>query len=339
MTTFIRNQWYVAAFDYEVGRKPLARTLCGEEVVLYRKLDGAVTALHDACPHRLLPLSMGLVEGDNLRCRYHGMVFGPDGGCLETPSQEVAPRNFRVARTYPTIERHRFVWIWIGEADKADPALVPDLWPCAHPDWTFDGGAYHVKADYRLMIDNLMDLTHETYVHPGSIGQAEILESPIETRAEGERVFVERWMLDIDAPPFWRQALKKPGRVDRWQICQFILPSAVIIDVGVALAGTGAPRGDRSQGVNGFVIDVMTPETETTSWYFWGMARNFDIDDQGFTARFKAQQGGVFLEDVEILEAQQRRIDSNPDLKLRVFNIDAGGTLARKMIADHISAT
>jgi vanillate O-demethylase monooxygenase subunit len=336
--SFLRNQWYVAAFDHEVGRKPLARTLCGEPVVLYRRLDGSVAALRDACPHRLLPLSMGLVEGDNLRCKYHGMVFGPDGACVEVPSQDQPPRNFGVGKVYPVVERYRFIWIWIGAPERADPALIPDLWPCEREGWTFDGGAYHVKADYRLMIDNLMDLTHETYVHPGSIGQAEILESPIETRAEGDRIIVERWMKDIDAPPFWRQALKKPGKVDRWQICHFLLPSAVIIDVGVALAGTGAPAGDRGQGVNGFVIDVMTPETETTSWYFWGMARNFDVHDLGFTARFKAQQGGVFMEDVEILEAQQQRISQHPELKLRVFNIDSGGAMARKLIADRIAA-
>ena len=338
MTTYVPNQWYVAGFDYEIGRKPLARTLCGEEVVLYRKLDGTPVAMHDACPHRLLPLSMGMLEGDDLRCRYHGMMFDVGGRCVDMPTQDGAVRNFQVKKVYPVVERYRFIWIWIGEAEKADAALVPDLWPCEREGWTFDGGAYHVKADYRLMIDNLMDLTHETHVHPGTIGQPEILGSPIETDSEGDRVFVRRWMKGIDAPPFWRYALKKPGKVDRWQICEFIPPSAVIIDVGVAPEGTGAPEGDRSQGVNGYVIDVLTPETETTAWYFWGMARNFDLADQGFTARFKQQQGGVFMEDVEILEAQQKRIDANPDMKLRVFNIDAGGARARAVIERMIAA-
>lgn len=328
---FIRNQWYIAGWDHEVGRSPLARTICNEPVVLYRKLDGAPVALYDACPHRLLPLSMGLLEGDNLRCKYHGMVFDCAGACVEMPTQERMAANFAVARTYPVVERHRFVWVWIGD-EAADETKIPDLWRCSHPDWAFDGGVYYLKADYRLMIDNLMDLTHETYVHPGTIGQPEILDAPIEVTQDGDRVFVSRWMKGIDAPPFWRYALKKDGKVDRWQICEFSPPSAVTIDVGVAPVGTGAPEGDRSAGVNGFVIDFMTPETETTCWYFWGMARNFDVTDSGFTQRFKAQQGKVFSEDVEILEAQQASIDRNPCLKLRSFNIDAGGARSRMII-------
>jgi len=235
-------------------------------------------------------------------------------------------------QTYPVVERHRFAWIWVGDKEKADPALIPDFWPCSDPAWTFDGGYMHLACDYRLGIDNLMDLTHETHVHAGSIGQPELMESPMETSSEGNEVFVKRWMPGIDAPPFWRNALKKEGPVDRWQICQFIPPSSVIIDVGVAPAGAGATIEKHDQGVRGFVIDGLTPESPTSCHYFWGMARNFDIHDVGFTARFKAQQEGVFLEDVAILEAQQRSIQANPDLRLRAYNIDGGGVRSRMAI-------
>lgn len=335
---FIRNQWYVAAWDYEIGRKPLARTICGESIVFYRKLDGSVVALHDVCPHRLLPLSMGTLEDDNIRCRYHGMVFDGAGQCVEMPAQERAQTNFCVKKVYRVAERHHFIWVWIGDEDKCDPALMPDLKPCEDPAWTFDGGVYHMKCDYRLVVDNLLDLSHETYVHPSTIGQPEIVSAPIETKTENDRVYVTRWMRDINAPPFWRFALKKSGKVDRWQICEFSLPSAVTIDVGVAPVGTGAPEGDRSQGVTGMVVNLMTPETETSTWYFWGMARNFDIGDSGFTRRFKEQQGFVFGEDVEVLEAQQRCIEENPDMRLRVFNIDTGGAHARVLIDKALKA-
>ena len=189
-----------------------------------------------------------------------------------------------------------------------------------------------MKCDYRLVIDNLMDLTHETYTHQGSIGQLEILDAPIDTHTHGDTVTVTRWMPGIEAPPFWRNALKQEGLVDRWQICHFLAPSSVIIDVGVALSSAGASIEKHDQGVRGFVIDALTPETETACHYFWGMARNFDIHDQGFTARFRKQQGGVFAEDVEILEAQQRSMLANPSLKLKAFSIDAGGVMARKVI-------
>jgi len=339
VSTWIENAWYVAGWDAEVDSAPLARTICGLPMMFYRRLDRSVVAMRDACPHRLLPLSMGLREGDSIRCKYHGLKLGPDGVAEEMPLKSDAVNRGVCAETYAVAERHRFVWVWIGDKAKADPALIPDLWPCTAPGWVFDGGHYPVACDYRLMIDNLMDLTHETYVHAGSIGQQEILEAPLECTVEGDSVRLSRWMPGIEAPPFWRGALKKPGLVDRWQVCEFILPSAVMIDVGVAPVGAGATLAQHDQGVRGFVVDFMTPETETSHHYFWGMARNFDIDDAGFTARFKAQQGGVFAEDREILEAQQAAILANPDRKLAAYRIDEGGVRARQIIARKMRAS
>lgn len=330
--TFLRNRWYVAAWDGEVANAPISRKICGEPIVMYRKLDGSVVALRDACPHRLLPLSMGIREGDNLRCRYHGMVITPEGKPCEMPLTHERVNEKITTPVYHVIERHRFVWVWIGEPEKADADLVPDFWPCSAPGWVFDGGYMRVGCDYLLFIDNLMDLTHETYVHMGSIGQRELMEAPLETRVEGDRVYLSRWMPNIDAPPFWRDALKKAGKVDRWQVCQFLEPCSVIIDVGVSPVEAGDTLESHDSGVRGFVIDSMTPETETSCHYFWGMARNFDIDDPGVTARIKAGQDRIFNEDIEVLERQQQSIADNPDMKLRVLSIDSGGAHARRIL-------
>jgi vanillate O-demethylase monooxygenase subunit len=275
---------------------------------------------------------MGIKEGDNIRCRYHGLLIDSEGRAVEMPIRSERAHKSICTPTYCVAERHRFVWIWIGDPQRADEDLIPDFWPCSHPAWTFDGGYYHIQCDYRLIIDNLMDLTHETYTHQGSIGQREILDAPITTHTEGNRVTVARWMPNIDAPPFWRNALKQDGPVDRWQICHFLPPSSVIIDVGVSPVSAGASIEHHDQGVRGFVIDAITPESETSSHYFWGMTRNFDIGDVGFTARFKKQQGGVFLEDVAVLEAQQSSILANPGLKMKAFSIDSGGVRARLVI-------
>lgn len=336
--TWVRNAWYVAGWDAEIDRAPLARTICGTPMMFYRKLDRSVVAMRDACPHRLLPLSMGIREGDSIRCKYHGLKLGPDGVAEEMPLKAERVNSRVCAETYAVAEKHRFVWVWIGDKALADPEQIPDLWPCSAEGWVFDGGYYPVAADYRLMIDNLMDLTHETHVHAGSIGQPELMEAPIEAHVDGDRAYVSRWMPGVDAPPFWRGALKQSGPVDRWQICEFIPPSSVMIDVGVAPVGTGATLAKHDQGVRGMVVDCMTPETETSMHYFWGMARSFDVDDAGFTARFKRQQGGVFAEDKEILEAQQRAILANPDRKLNAYSIDQGGVRARQIIDRMIRA-
>ena len=177
-----------------------------------------------------------------------------------------------------------------------------------------------------------MDLTHETFVHPTSIGQEEITQVPIRTTEDDKSVTVTRWMHDIEPPPFWATNLKSSEPCDRWQIGTFTLPANVMIDVGVARAGTGAPEGNRAHGVTGIVVDVMTPESDTTTWYFWGMARDFEVKDQGLTCRIKDAQSAVFAEDIVVLEAQQANVLRRPDRQLRNFNIDAGGVRARRII-------
>jgi phenylpropionate dioxygenase-like ring-hydroxylating dioxygenase large terminal subunit len=101
---FLRNSWYVAARSAEVARKPLARILLNEPVALYRKEDGTPVALEDRCCHRQLPLSMGRLEGDELRCGYHGLKFDASGTCVEIPGQTAIPPQARV-RAYPLLER------------------------------------------------------------------------------------------------------------------------------------------------------------------------------------------------------------------------------------------
>jgi vanillate O-demethylase monooxygenase subunit len=327
---FPRNQWYVIAWSRDIGTDAFARTVCGEPILVYRKADGTLAAMRDACPHRLLPLSMGIREGDNIRCKYHGLLIDSDGRTAEMPIKSDPVNRSICTPTSAVVERHGFVWIWIGERERADPELVPDLWMCDRDrGWVADGGAYHVRCDYRLLIDNLMDLTHETHVHASTIGQPELMHAPINTRTVDGRVVVERWIADVPPPPAYR-GQHRPGNVDRWQVCTFVPPANVVIDVGTAHVDDKATLADHP--VRAFVIDAMTPETETTTWYFWGAARNVDIDDAERTRRIREVQGAVFREDIEVLEAQQRSIEANPDLKLRAFNIDAGGVRSRLAI-------
>jgi len=182
------------------------------------------------------------------------------------------------------------------------------------------------------VVDNLMDLTHETFVHGGSIGNEAVAEAPFDVTHGDKTVTVTRWMRGIEPPPFWAAQLQKPGLVDRWQIIRFEAPGTVTIDVGVAPTGTGAPEGDRSQGVNGYVLNTMTPETGTTCHYFWAFARNYRLTEQKLTTEIREGVAGIFREDEIILEAQQHAIDENPDRVFYNLNIDAGAMWARRMI-------
>jgi vanillate monooxygenase len=338
---FQMNAWYVACQSTDLVDKPLGRTICNERMVLYRGAEGRVAALEDFCPHRGAPLSLGRVVDGTLVCGYHGLEMGCDGRTIAMPGQRV--RGFPPIRAHAVLEKHGFVWVWPGEAALADPALLPELAWAADPDWAYGGGMYHIACDYRLMVDNLMDLTHETYVHASSIGQKEIDAAPVDTRTEGDTVITSRFMERIKAPPFWQMALRGNGLpddqwVDRWQICRFTPPSHVMIDVGVALAGQGGYRADPKVKAASIVVDFITPETETSIWYFWGMARNFRPDDEALTASIREGQGQIFSEDLQMLERQQQNLLAWPQRALLKLDIDSGGVQSRRVIERLVQA-
>ena len=333
---FPLNAWYAAAWDHEVKRDLLPRTICNQKIVFWRRGDGSVAAVEDACWHRLLPLSLGRLDGDDVVCGYHGLAFDGHGRCTRMPSQERLNPSACV-RSFPAVQKHRFVWVWPGDPARADPSAVPDLHWNDDPEWAGDGKMISVKCDYRLVIDNLMDLTHETFVHGSSIGNAAVAETPFVTTHGDRFATVTRWMTDIEPPPFWRGQLGKPGNVDRWQIIRFEAPCTIAIDVGVAPAGTGAPDGDRSQGVNGYVLNTITPETNGTCHYFWAFARNYRLHDQRLTTELREGVATIFREDELVLEAQQKAIDANPGRPFYNLNIDAGSMWARRLIDRMVS--
>ena len=327
---FPLNAWYAVAWSHEVStRTVLGRTVCNQKLALWRKPDLGIAAVEDACWHRRLPLSMGHVEGANVVCRYHGLAFDGTGRCTRMPSQDKISPSAKV-RAFPAVEKHRLVWVWPGDAEKADAAKVPDLHWNTDPAWEGDGATLFAKCDYRLLVDNLMDLTHETFVHSSSIGHKAIAETAPSTTHDERTVTVTRWMLDIDAPPFWRTQLQKPGNVDRWQIVRFEAPCTIVLDVGVALAGTGAPAGDRSQGVTGRVLNTITPETDGTCMYFWTLLRNYRLRDQSLTNQLREANAKIFEEDRAVVEAQQLAIAGGQPLNN--LNIDAGSVWARRII-------
>lgn len=354
---FLRNYWYVAATPAEVNNEPLARMLLGEPVVMYRTTDGRPVAFEDRCCHRRAPLSQGHVIGDTLQCGYHGLTFNADGECIAIPGQTTTPPGARV-RTYPVVERWGWVWIWMGEAAEADADEIPELHWHDDPAWTHIEGYLRIESHYQLLIDNLLDLTHETFLHSSTIGNEHVANTPLakvsrNSRAEMAGTALERvsrdlpsvnavrWMLGIQPPPMYARSggFNDPeDRVDRWQIIRFEPPSHVWLDVGSAWAGTGAPDGDRSRGVTHTVVNGITPETETSTHYFWTFPRNHQLDDEELSQFFQVGVEKTFLEDKTMLEGQQAIIDARPDAPQIDINADAGSVAARRIIAELLEA-
>jgi vanillate O-demethylase monooxygenase subunit len=310
---FVRNAWYVAAWDHEIGRDMLRRIILNEPVVLYRTVEGKPVALEDRCCHRQAPLSMGRLIGDVVKCPYHGLEFDSSGACVKIPSQERIPPSARI-KSFPVIERNHWIWVWLGDAAKADPGLIEDFHWLDDPGWGFGGNYLHVDANYLLLVENLLDTTHLPFLHPSTLGTDAFAKSEFEVTREGDRIKVARWLMDQPPAPFHKQMGGFPDgmNVDRWQIAHFGPPSFVKLDVGSAPAGAGARQGDRSRGMNMWNLNAITPETEKTAHYFYAQAYNFKLDQRWISDLVRSQVTKAFLEDMAMIKAQQVNMDLGP---------------------------
>jgi len=330
--SLIRNSWYVAAWSHEVQADALlARTLLGAPVVLYRSDAGAAVALADRCCHRAAPLSLGRREGDNLRCMYHGLLFDPVGNCIEAPNQARIPDAFRV-RSYPVEERDRLIWIWPGDPAKADRAAIPDARWLDDPAWRAKPGYLHYRANYRLIIDNLLDFSHLTYVHPTTLGSPAIAAATPEVERTADGVRVRRLYPAIDPVPFHAKVGGFTGKVDMWQIYDWIAPSMISMDAGSAPAGEGAPAERPRSAIQFHHLSMITPETERSSHYFFAQPRNFALDDPQMDETVFQQLVTAFNEDRAMIEGQQRVIELTPDAPLRTMAADRALVEARRRV-------
>jgi vanillate O-demethylase monooxygenase subunit len=328
----LRNCWQVAAFAHEIGSGLLPRTFLDETVILFRDTAGRAHALADRCAHRCLPLSRGQLLGDIIQCGYHGMRFHPDGTCDGVPGQDTIPAR-AIVPAYAVIERHGFIWIWMGDADRADPAAVPDAIWFANPAWATAAGYHYIEADYRLLIDNLLDLSHETFVHQDTIGNGAVADSPVTAQIVDGRVRVHRFMANNPPPPLYAQTTGFTTNIDRWHTTYYDPPGYVLIENGSMPAGTDIAGAKQRR-----VINFVTPETATSSHYFWGVGRQWELEDQAMTEGIRLDVIKTFDQDKVLLEAQQRVLSGNPALSAFpvTIKIDAGPILGRRLLDTRI---
>lgn len=336
---YLRNCWYAAAWSRDVEPGALfARTIGEEPVVIFRTQSGTLVALEDRCVHRRAPLSLGRIKGEIIECGYHGLQYDCEGRCVRIPGQKEIPGRARV-RAYPVIDKWRWAWIWMGDPAKADESLIPDVHWNESPGWVSPGDTLHMRAHYQLLIDNLLDLSHLSFLHERTIGTGMVAETPMEAEADGDRVRVTRWIINQEAPPMFKKAGRFTENVDRWQIIEWTPPGLVLIDVGCAPHGTGAPEGDRSRGIEARSINLITPETAKSHHYLWSYARNYDIENLELSNFLLRSVADTFFEDKAMIEGQQARIDADARQEWTIdLRVDAGPMKARRILERLIAA-
>jgi phenylpropionate dioxygenase-like ring-hydroxylating dioxygenase large terminal subunit len=343
MTSIVRNQWYVAAYGREVGRREdgddlLGRTICGEPILFWRTTAGQVTAMSDRCVHRRFPLSEqpSRLVGDTVVCGYHGFTYGADGACVAVPGQTRVPRTARLT-SYPVVEQDSLVWVFIGDPDHADAARIPRAPWLAAPGWTVVSGMEPLAARASLLVDNLMDLSHETYLHGGYIGTPEVASTPITTEVDDDAgvVRVRRRMDDAECPPFYAKSTGLTDRISRWQDIEFRPPCLYTLHSRIAPVGSSpAEDGSDPSAFHVEVVYAITPETESSTHDFWMVARDFALDDAGVSEFLAENNRTVVLQDVVALNVLEQVLAGEPDGYQELsISIDSGGLAARRMIA------
>jgi phenylpropionate dioxygenase-like ring-hydroxylating dioxygenase large terminal subunit len=334
---FVRNSWYVAAWPEDIGhREPFPRTIIGEPLVFFRTREGKVSAFDDRCPHRRMPLSLGrITEDDKLICAYHGLTFDKEGTCVHVPGQ---PSTHGICvRSYPVVERWGFVWIWMGEPERADPAEIFDCSWLERAGWNRTSLYRHLKANYLLLNDNLSDLLHLAYLHlPSGIGNEHMGPAKTDLKVQDTGYHYVRETLDIPSPTVYGRLSNVKGNVDRWHVVDYKGPSFYIINTGIAQAGTGGPESALPEGQGRWSLGahhLITPETEKTTHYFKVNAHKWTLSSDSWR-----QINQVMEEDVWAIESQQRNIDLRPEAPTTPIPSDAPVFAMRKIVKAMVEA-
>lgn len=335
MGHWLKNCWYQAGWSDEVqGDQLLERTILSTPLVLHRSTSGEIIALLDRCPHRFAPLSAGTKEGDELVCGYHGLGFGPDGKCVRNPHGHISA-GMKVD-AYPTAERHGAIWIWMGQPELADEKQLPDLsFVDRAPATGKIAGYMPTKADYQLITDNILDLSHADYLHPHTLGGM-MTESDFSCEDDGEDVLLSWKAQNVPPPGVFLAELPPPQKGDFQIDVRWSAPAVMVLKV--AGKAHGIPFEDEDFS---FTLHNMVPETETSTHYFYCSVRQTRTDDAEFMTMLKQGLEHSFMnEDKPMLEKQQARIGNDDfwSLKPRLLSIDEGSVRVRRKLDALITA-
>jgi vanillate O-demethylase monooxygenase subunit len=336
----LRNAWYIAAWTDELKDAPLARRICNEPVVLFRDGQGRAAALADRCCHRAAPLHLGRIVQDGIECGYHGLTFEGSGRCVRIPGQSRIPEDARV-RGYPVVEKNQLVWLWMGDPALADPANIVDF--AYHDDpakWPNKHDMYPIRGNYMLMVDNLMDLTHLGYLHAKTVGgnPSAHVDAEMKTERTATGLRFTRWMKNSAPPPSYVKAAGFQGRIDRCQKFEFVAPSTVLQWTGATDAGSDYGDPERDFRFQFRLFHGLTPQTETSCYYFWSVANGYRQNEPEATEQLYREIAPTFVEDKEMVEAQQARLSEFGEQGLVDIASDANRMHMRRMVERLVAA-
>lgn len=334
---FIRQAWYVIAWAHEIPEGGLfRRTVLGEPILVYRMADGSYTALADRCCHRLAPLSAGTREGDSVRCGYHGLKYDATGRCTDVPGLASVPPKAWVRR-YPVVLQHNWLFVWMGQPEAANPALLPDNFSCDHPDWRYRPGYIHYKAPYLLVCDNLLDFSHLSYVHAKTLGgspEVARVQPVIEDIDGGLRI--TRHIRNVPPSPYYQSFRPFHTNIHRWIEYDFILPAMLLMHSG------GRPvtdaQDDMRQAVQLHSCQALTPETAHSTHYFFQESHRADQGDASTTEAIYQTLLLAFEEDRQMIDAQAANMALDPTAPMLPLAMDAALLRFRRLVAQRLES-
>jgi vanillate O-demethylase monooxygenase subunit len=335
---FLRNTWYPILWssDLEAG-KLVDRVALDEPILFYRKADGTPAAVADVCPHRFAPLHLGTLTGnDTVRCGYHGLEFDASGACTRNPYGEGRIPAGSTITSYPLVEKHKIIWIWMGTR-AADPSAIPDFSifdnPLPGTQTKFDG--ITMNANYELIMDNLMDLSHTAFLHEGLLGNPSMTGGTIDVSQEGNTVRVARYNRNVPSVKVYDLLFRQDGKpIDFWDTMRWDAPSCFLLDTGVH-----EPGGKKEDGTGLYAVHLLTPQTRTSTNYLFSAVRLNVHNGQKATPEIAAKIGElrrhIFqTQDTVMIEAQQRVLDEFPEYTKHaaLFSIDGGPARYKRVL-------
>ncbi|HLU19233.1 MAG TPA: aromatic ring-hydroxylating dioxygenase subunit alpha [Pusillimonas sp.] len=333
---FLENAWYMAAWADEI--KPgemLHRKLLNRPIVFFRRSDMQLAALHDLCPHRFVPLHLGRVKGDAIECGYHGLQFDCSGRCVANPHSDTIPSAARV-KSYVIEEKDGIAWIWMGEPSLADRTRLPDFSRLhSAPPSAGSRGYLRTGCNYKLIADNVMDLSHADFVHSDSVGGGAFTRARPQVAEHGDEVHITWECKHDSAPPAYDRHMPEPGQPVHFRtVVHWQAPAIMHLDITIT------PQNDpQSEGLRTDNAHIATPETETTSHYFYWLTRRFCVDDEEINSRRQAIMHNAFSnEDEPMLRAQQQAMETDDLFALKpvLLPSDAGAVRARRKLEQMI---